>query len=1436
VVDGGVPTRVGAAVGVGAVKILWSELRPSLARRKVKGDQRFDFDVVASTLNAAIDILAGGTPSGEGGFVAGAHRWLSDLPDIYQHEPVKRWLSEAGVRKSLINAIVNAFSGSDDLSAETEAAHLYESIAGVAKGLGAGVVDTTLQLLARSISHEMGFGDALLLNAMSDQARRLAAIEQINREVLQKVSGPEVSLHEVPADALDQFVRNYLERYKKLRAFVIGVPIDELFDLAVRADKGNLRSASPETKIDLFREAAAAHARGDKFDDARLWLKKLEGIASTLDLRADNARILICEGKTDEALRVLRDCGDTPISVSLTLDAIYRRDGSQAQREYLENKVISISRITGNALINIALHAEGDLEYALKILREATEDQIQQCPAVLSIRALVKFTLCKAAPQRSSIFDVDYLNPLEIRFDDTPDKLSLRASAYDDVVRFLDETARLKPFPHWDLIHELSVWLRLIHPDENVRTLGRGWLEQELKDIGSSPHMIKYALAYNVPFNVGAAEEYLENRSVLGGLDKRDCLAGFVLSLHSNSPDRLLQFIEKYRAVLADAVAEENIICFEVESLALVGNISGAREVLMKSAHNLSVDRCDALQSRILEIEGADSLSIRRAAFERTSNDDDRRKLVRVLLDRNRLSEALPHMIHFFSQAPSAPEAIRICDAYEKAGNRTGLSAFLKRNDVKSLSESQADLRSFYAWSAYYQGEMLEARRILTALRLERQDDNDRALFINLSLETGSWDDLHQVISDDVLNSSKRTARELISAARTGRVLGSSETEKLLEMGAQKAVEEKDPESLVAAYTTVVELGLEQKRDDAHEWFSKALEMSGPEGPIRTFDIKQLKKIGNEYRKGTDFVTSLLMKGDVPLAIAAQGYRSTLTDLIGRNMITNATQRTYWEKPAIPLFSGYRAPVELKGFSSVALDRSALLVLGYLGLLDDIFSLFDRIVVPRGTMQEFFEDFSQSRFHQPSRVEAGRALLNFVVTGLVSEIPVDTIASSDHRSKYSAEIARLLEVSKREEGVVIVSPPIYEVDNDGDPQEVEIEDISASVCDLQGLIDCLVDEGFLGSDDEKEARESFHDSGRRWSKRGEPRRASPILIEKLAWDRLNSAGLIPRLAKCFSKIFIDRSVTEEANELLKYEEIQSEVRRIIFSIRKSIAGGIQTGRVNVSPSIDSKGTGRRRRKKGEFSSLENFLGDVGGSEILVSDDRAVNRHNHVDDSRGRRIPIATTLDLIRTLSLNKADSNFIQRNYRKLRQAGVALVPFEASEINGAANRGNPDKQISYELSAIAQYLDFICSRRILNLPAEGYWYGATTKDFMAAIRDVWNDESRGEGYCIAVSENLLKVLSDPYDWLSPDQGEEGYKWAGSQKALRVSALSNAAQIREPARRQQYHRWVEGRIIAPLTLFEQSLLAEAQEYAKLLFASTFNDVLEKTEEASEAHG
>ncbi len=66
---------------------------------------------------------------------------------------------------------------------------------------------------------------------------------------------------------------------------------------------------------------------------------------------------------------------------------------------------------------------------------------------------------------------------------------------------------------------------------------------------------------------------------------------------------------------------------------------------------------------------------------------------------------------------------------------------------------------------------------------------------------------------------------------------------------------------LLGADNLYIEEGLEDERPEANEWFRRALSLSGPDGPIQRFELKDLLAKQIEWNEFTRNVNQAVVRG-----------------------------------------------------------------------------------------------------------------------------------------------------------------------------------------------------------------------------------------------------------------------------------------------------------------------------------------------------------------------------------------------------------------------------------------------------------------------------------------------------------------------------------------------------------------------------------------------
>ncbi|MDG9697355.1 hypothetical protein QC281_45735, partial [Streptomyces sp. DH17] len=131
------------------------------------------------------------------------------------------------------------------------------------------------------------------------------------------------------------------------------------------------------------------------------------------------------------------------------------------------------------------------------------------------------------------------------------------------------------------------------------------------------------------------------------------------------------------------------------------------------------------------------------------------------------------------------------------------------------------------------------------------------------------------------------------------------------------------------------------------------------------------------------------------------------------------------------------------------------------------------------------------------------------------------------------------------------------------------------------------------------------------------------------------------------------------------------VFQVIDDIRSAVRHANAAGRITFGPR-------RSDASESEFDGAQstiNLFSNLKGAEVVVVDDRALNKEGFGVDASGHRAHMASTLDLIEELRKRVVltDDRYRAARYR-LREAGAMLVPVNAAELAAAAKRNRQNE------------------------------------------------------------------------------------------------------------------------------------------------------------------
>ena len=299
-----------------------------------------------------------------------------------------------------------------------------------------------------------------------------------------------------------------------------------------------------------------------------------------------------------------------------------------------------------------------------------------------------------------------------------------------------------------------------------------------------------------------------------------------------------------------------------------------------------------------------------------------------------------------------------------------------------SIAEQDADIASSYGWQLFQSGHLKKAKEVAENLRKRAPAYRDLHLEIAIAIESGEWESLAVPLAAFLDDVSKHSALELIRVAHVAQASGQGPMMDLLRAAIAK--NEPDANVWLGAYTLIIEEGLEDEMPKSQQWFQRALALSGADGPIQRFKLKELLPQQQEWNERTRSISDSIVRGEVPLIIAAGGLRTTVVDILMRNLVRNSAAADPRKRIAVPLFSGSRRSEPCGQIECLALDISALLVMGWLGILPTVFSAFPKIVLPATILSELFAGRRRIQHVQKSRIKRALELEQIIARGSLS--------------------------------------------------------------------------------------------------------------------------------------------------------------------------------------------------------------------------------------------------------------------------------------------------------------------------------------------------------------------------------------------------------------------------------------------------------------------
>lgn len=1170
----------------------------------------------------------------------------------------------------------------------------------------------------------------------------------------------------------------------------------ELAMLAERAIDGDLALASPLLRAEVCERAARANAIPETRVAADRFCSEAAMLDPTRDLFVVDAYLKEAAGEADAALRDLKTRHDIDAR-SAVFFMLVRERGTSTALEWARAENFKAADFMPPSALNLVIKTieNGEFDDALTFVQEIPKSYFDEIAALYLLRAQLFLASLLPRDRRAAIFQGLPINPRILQFATGPNAENFVKAALADVQTLLAKVQELRIDHLGDFLSEFALWLRLEIPDQ--RDAARAQLAAELADPKTILQRVRLALAYGVPFDKDALQRSLVRRKELGGWSSDERFAAFLLAFHDGEANTINAFFAAHRE---DLFAQSDLTvgylaALEVEALARSGRIDEARQTLNRHrGKHLTDEQADEAEEAIVAIENQDEVEWHRQRYEQSKNLQELQLLVgglRARRDTKMLADYTPRLARETRTREDFDVAIKSLYAEKRDAELIELY-----NELPDQAGLDPEYEAIKAWSLYRIGRIVEARVIARNLFSSRGEASDRELVINTSVETGDWGYLQGVVAREIDRLDILSPKDCIRMARLCLEIASPYVNQFRDAAIEKAP--NDPHVFLSAYVLATERGEEDQEPRAHEWFQKAIELSGADGPVQSMSFRGVIEHASGWRERTDRFEKALREAEIPVFMIARAVNRRLLDLTLGQSHRNLNVEDQRVSYPVFAFSGARAIGEVAQTSTVALDISALITLEYLGLLDPALACFKQVIISPRTLGFLFAERQFIRIQQPSQVAKARRIQSLIASGRLKTVPRSVGHATAASKEMGGDLFTLLETAAALGGLVVRTAPVSKLGSyleetvDMDAYKSVLTDTHRVILFLSSKIDSA----------RKNAAEAYLrqvDQG--WPEAQPIETTSTLYLDDLAVTYLDHVGVLDSVTSAGASVYVHEDVAEQAQATLRHAEDINGLLTAIDEIRRKISAEVESGRITFSArhASDRDQTDDEHEDPTDAAPTLDLLSKLADIDVVVADDRCLNKLSNWSDGAGRTVPCATTLDVLASLrrsgQLNN-DGYWLARH--RLRAGGFYAVPLEADELMhwlGLASSKDGLLDETPELRAIRESIALPQIHGTF-LPPEDWWLAGIRLAIYKAVRQTWSAASNAS-VAATRADWLMSILPDPLAWCSDTDNQTLWSTARQQAGMQAAmflVFTEGKQVRQ----REYFSWVEERVVGPL--------------------------------------
>ncbi len=1216
------------------------------------------------------------------------------------------------------------------------------------------------------------------------------------------------------AAIIDSQIMARLKRLIQSRFFHEFDRIPEAEKLAEEVIHGELATGTPAIRSTALAWCARLLADVEHIAHAMSLLASARALADVNEIKVAESFLLRIEGNYAEALKALSNNHDVLFRTARFVIA-QQEHGYEQALEWAAKSQLAFVSLDGDGKffwLTSLLKTER-WEEAQELVNSIFLADYDQTPFLLFTAALSNLLLAVPNALRRHLDGNVPFDLVAFPLNDDRKSLLLRRSAADYFSRAAVAAERLGCSKSAKLAFDYHLWLLLRDPDS--KEAGLALLKKNL-DSGDYPlRHVNFALEFGLKLDTEAVEREIDKQVALTGGNSLDtAMARLALTLNQRKPSSVVSYLAQHRTELEGHIVPDLLDNIEIQALIASGRIEQAEqrvsELRVKGIPETTLEKYQSFIDSAAGDEAGSETRIRQ--YKESGEISDLVGLVQFLLQKRDWEHLAHYAKDLFAHTNSISDAESLVIALENLGKFEELETFLSRNG--EIVENSELLLTSWSWALYRAGRLADASIVLNDLMSRRDDARDRSLEVNIAIASGAWESLAEFVEKQWKNRDKRSAVELMRAARIARAISAPRARDL--MLASVEADPTNPEILTSGYLLATESGWENS-EVVSSWMSKASEHSGEHGPLRRVSLEEIVNLQPEWDRHAAETSRQLVRGELPTFLAAKTLNRTLIELVLANGISNIRQSDPRRRTVISAFSGGRRVNRIPG-GSAALDATAILTIGRLGLLEKLKTTFSALSIPHSTLPLFFEESRKISFHQPSQVKRATFIRQLLSLEEIAVAPEQAPANADLIIEVGSELAALLvEVStRRKEGhcdsFVVTSFPVHRAGSLRE-EEADLVAYGPILCDAGSVLKKLVSTGQLMLAEQEFAHNYLKMQGQVSRHEVELPDGSSLYFDDLTLIHLYHAGILKNLKGSGLKIFVSAASVAHVDALIERESSAPEQLEVINTIKAYLESGIANGDITLlRSSKDSSSADYDLISHPSFSIMQ----DAVGKDCLLIDDRYINHHLFFEDQKGVATPIVTSLDLLAEWRETGVISNDEYCNAMTvLRRAGYLFIPVDDAELQrylDLAPVRNGVLQENAELRAIREYLLRIKMANPIKFPQEAPWFEGVLRAFMGLLKEQWlrdipEDVSAARSDWLWQRIQVLQWASAlPHDTLFANVMQQ---FKMQNIALIITVTSEASV----SLREKYWRWLEGRVLRNLREDYPEVYQEILEWA-----------------------